>query len=722
MGIVTLVLAAAVAVGSYRTAELGKTPFAMETVPEYVFPARTFSVIDCGAVADGRTKSTAAIQAAIDRCAEAGGGRVIVPKGVYFSAPIRLRSNVELHLDEGATLEFTDDPKDCLPPVMSSWEGLECLNYSPMVYAFGCTNVALTGRGTLVARMDGWKRYFRESATGIQDARRILYTWGSTDVPVAERDITKASKAVMRPQLVQFNRSKNIRIEDVELKDSPFWTLHLYQSENVVVRRLRTNCYGFNNDGMDIEMTRNVLVEDCTIQAGDDGFVFKAGRNRDAWRVACPTENVVVRNCRVLDAVSLFAIGSEMSGGVRNVWIHDCDLKTASRALYVKTNHRRGGFVDNIVVENVTVGSAYQLFSIETDILYQWSVFPDYERRLTDISNIVLRNVTCREACYGLVVEGDPERPVDGVRIENVTIGRVQAEASRIRNARNVTTDRYAVRDYGKISNPWMEKRPKMPPPTVAGNRSAKSAWSGRRVAVLGDSISDPRHIGCSRNYWEILAKRLGCDVWVYAVNGARLDGLLKQAEILRRDLGRYVDAILVFGGTNDFNGDVPQGTWYDVAEEEVNRKGKAVRLPRRRLSMDATTFRGRTNRLLEYLKRTFPTQQIVLLTPVHRGFATFGPTNVQPDESFPNACGVWFDGYVADLRAAADIWSVPLVDLYRESGLTPTCEEHYRYFHDADTDMLHPNDHGQARIAETILAKLLTLPPEFKIREGVAD
>ena len=724
MFLTTLFLAAGTVAGSFTSADLGKTPFPMERVPEYVFPARDFKVSDYGAVADGKTKCHAAIQKAIDACAQAGGGRVVVPTGHYFLAPIKLRSNVELHLEDNTTLEFTDDPKDCLPPVMSSWEGLECMNYSPLVYAFGCTNVALTGKGTLVARMDGWRRYFRESATGIQDARRILYTWGATDVPVEKRDITQAAKAVMRPQLVQFNRSKNIRIEDIELKDSPFWTLHLLMSENVVIRRLRTNCYGFNNDGVDVEMTQNVLIEDCDIQAGDDGFVFKAGRNRDAWRVSRPTRNVVVRNSKIRDAVTLAAMGTELSGGIENIWVHDCSVDIADLGVFIKTNHRRGGFVRNITVENIQIGSVMRLFAMDANVLYQWAVFPDYEKRLTDISNITFRNFTCREAAMGLDFRGSPEKPIDNVHLDNIVIGRLEGDASRVRDVTNLRTDGFLVKGRGTVNNPWKERWPSLKPPTVRGSAkpAVASAWRGKHVVFLGDSISDKRHIGCTKNYWQYLAERLGLDAYVYAVNGAQLKGLMDQAKAVKRDLAYHVDAIIVFAGTNDYNGGVPQGEWFTVAEEETNRNGQTVKLPRRRLVTDMNTFRGRLNALMSYLKENFPTQQIILMTPIHRGFATFGERNVQPDESFPNARGIFFEEYIADIRRAADIWSVPLIDLYRTSGLTPLADEHYRFFHDAGTDRLHPNSYGQRRMALTMEGALLALPPEFKIHEGVGD
>ncbi len=721
IGINAFLLAALVAEGAYRHADVSEAPFKMDPVPEFVFPERSFRITDYGAAAGG-PKCTDAFSRAIAECAQAGGGRVVVPSGKWYTGPIHLKSNVELHLEEGAVLDFSDDLEDFLPAVMSSWEGLECMNYSPLLYAYCCTNVALTGKGSLVPRMGKWERHFRETATDIQAARGILYKWGAEDFPVEKRDMTKASRAVMRPQLVQVNRSANVRIEGVEVRDSPFWTIHLYQSENVVVRGVRARCFGFNNDGIDIEMTRNVLVEDCDICAGDDGFVMKAGRNRDAWRISRPTENVVVRNCRLPLATALLAVGSELSGGVRNVFVHDCEVGDVARVFYVKTNHRRGGFVDNIVVRDVKVRSAVMLMDVATDVVYQWRVFPDYERRLTKISGLTLENVVCECAREGVSVHGDPELPVDGIAFRNVRVGKVMKELSRIDNASNVRADGLSAEARGSVTNYWDTVMPFMPAPTVKGPAKPKveSPWKGKKVAFIGDSVTDPRHIGCTANYWNFLSQSLGFDAYVYGVNGCRTSGAIAQAERLFLDLHWYVDAIFVLIGTNDYNGNVPRGEWYEVAEEDTPRTTGTVRLPRRRFSTDKATFRGRLNRLLGYLKENFPDQQIVLMTNLHRGFAKFGPKNIQPDETFPNLLGLHIDDYNDDIRAAGRIWSMPVIDLYAESGLLPIVKSHQRFFADADRDMLHPNTRGHDRIARTILGRMLSLPPDFKCDDGL--
>lgn len=417
-----LALSVASASADYRFVDPGNVPFEMDKIPEFIFPDRDFKITDYGAE-PGEKKCTSAFAKAIAECASSGGGRVIVPKGSWHTGPIHLKSNVNLHLEEGAVLAFSDDLQDCLPAVMSSWEGLECMNYSPLIYAYCCTNVAVTGKGSLEPRMKKWARHFREATTDIQGARGILYKWGAEDYPVEKRVMPKASKAVMRPQLIQMNRSVNVRLEGITVKDSPFWTIHLYQSENVVVRGLKVRAYGFNNDGIDIEMTRNVIIEDCDICAGDDGFVMKAGRNRDAWRINRPTENIVVRNSRIGTATALIAVGSELSGGIRNVCVHDCEVGDVARVYYVKTNHRRGGFVENVVIRDIKARSAVKLMAVETDVVYQWKVFPDYERRLTKISGLVLENVDCGSARSGVEIKGDAKMPIEGVAFRNVRIG-----------------------------------------------------------------------------------------------------------------------------------------------------------------------------------------------------------------------------------------------------------------------------------------------------------
>ena len=383
--------------------------------------------------------AASSIQGEIDAVAAKGGGRVVVSAGEHFSdGPLRLRSNVELHLEEGARLVFSDDPAKYLPAVPTSWEGVECLNYSPLVYAYGCTNVAITGKGTIAPKMKFWRKWFGREA-GHRAATRKLYDWCSFLAPLEERDLTKLPESNVRPHLIQFNRCKDVRLEGFRIRESPFWTIHLYLCDGVVVRGLDVRAHGHNNDGIDIEMTKNVLVENCRFDQGDDAIVIKSGRNQDAWRLATPSENIEVRNCTVVNGHVLLGLGSEMSGGVRNVYLHDCVLESeAFRLFYVKTNERRGGFVENIRMENVTAKKVqFGVMDVETDVLYQWRAFPTHEVRVTPIKNLSMKNVTVEEAEWRVHILGDKRLPVDGVSLENVRVVKT-AKPDLVENAVNV--------------------------------------------------------------------------------------------------------------------------------------------------------------------------------------------------------------------------------------------------------------------------------------------
>ena len=235
------------------------------------------------------------------------------------------------------------------------------------------------------------------------------------------------------------NRVRGVLLDGFRIRESPFWTIHLYHSENCVVRHLNTFAHGHNNDGVDIEMTRNVLVEDCFFDQGDDGIVIKAGRNQDAWRLNRPTENVVVRNCEFVFAHSLLGIGSELSGGVRNIWMHHCKIGSSYNLLYVKTNRRRGGFVENVWIEDIDTESVRSaLFGLKTDVLYQWANFPDYELRYTRIGNINVRDVHAECADWAFDVTADEHLPARALHFDNVTLDAARKGFSRIVNARDV--------------------------------------------------------------------------------------------------------------------------------------------------------------------------------------------------------------------------------------------------------------------------------------------
>lgn len=420
-----------------------KAPFAMPAIRIPVFPKREFAVTDFGAMEGGKADISDAVRNAIAACHDAGGGSVVIPRGRWLTGKIHLRNNVNLHLAEDAVLSFSAKPQDYLPAVQSSWEGMECFNYSPLIYAFGCTNVAITGKGTLEARMDIWKIWFKRPPAHLE-ALKSLYHMAGTNTPVSKRQMAVGENH-LRPQFVQFNRCRNVLIEDVKIRNSPFWTIHLLLCEDVVVRRLDISAHGHNNDGIDPEMTRNLLVEDCQFDQGDDAVAIKAGMDRDGRRLNTPTENIVIRNCTMLRGHQLVAIGSEVSGGIRNVYVHDCqfinaDANKPQNIIFIKTNRRRGGFVENIHVENITAKSTeFGVLGIDTDVLYQWrDLVQSYEEKLTSIRGIHVRNVKVEETGTPFKILGDAKLPVKDVFLDTITINKVHGQTNLFVNVENI--------------------------------------------------------------------------------------------------------------------------------------------------------------------------------------------------------------------------------------------------------------------------------------------
>ena len=395
-----------------------------------------------------RTLARIDLNAAIARKSREGGGRVIVPGGRHFSrGPIRLKSNVELHFSDGAVVEFSDDPADYQPGVPVSWEGNECYNLSPLVYAYGETNVAVTGRGLLKPRMDAWLAWFADGkrSPGMDAAiDRLKNDWAQHDAPIEERQVWKLPGARFRPQMMMLNRCRNVRLEDFAIRGTPFWTVHLFLCADVVVRGLDIDAYDDrgrwigNSDGIDIECSRNVLVENCTFRQRDDAIVIKSGKDRDGRRLATPTENVTVRGCTVRGGPTFCAIGSELSGGVRNIRLANCRVTdTIGQFLHVKTNPRRGGFVDGVTVEDVEVKDVHHDFMrVNTRYFYGCPGEEKLEHELlTPIRNLTVRNVHAASAKRLLMLDGDENIPVEGVTLENVRADKV-AEPDVVRSVK----------------------------------------------------------------------------------------------------------------------------------------------------------------------------------------------------------------------------------------------------------------------------------------------
>ncbi|MFD2942481.1 glycoside hydrolase family 28 protein [Flavobacterium notoginsengisoli] len=416
-------------------------PFEMPAIKIPDFSnCKEFSITDFGAVAGDLNKTSEAISKAIAKASKSGGGTVVIPEGEWLTKKIHFKSNVNLHLKKGAVLLFSENPKDYLPAVRSTWEGYECYNYSPLIYAYQCKNIAITGEGELKAKMDVWKQWFARPKAHMESLKRLYYL-ASYNKPMKERQMVNDT-ANFRPQFIQFNRCENILMEGVKITNSPFWTIHPFLSKDVVLRNLNVYAHGHNNDGVDPEMSQNVLIENCVFDQGDDAIAIKSGSNQDAWRLNTPSKNIVMRNCTVKNGHQLVAIGSELSGGIENVFIDNCTVVDGAKLnhlLFIKTNERRGGYVKNIHMTNITSGKIDEgILGIETDVLYQWrNLVPTIERRLTPIQDVYLENVKATNVKFISRILAQKELPVENVFLKNVTAQNVQGEKSIHENVKN---------------------------------------------------------------------------------------------------------------------------------------------------------------------------------------------------------------------------------------------------------------------------------------------
>jgi polygalacturonase len=324
-----------------------------------VFPrANRFTPQQFGGTPDGVTDATAAFRQAIDAASRApGGGRVVVEGGVWRTGPIHLLSNVELHVDRDSVIRFSSDPADYFPPVHTRYEGTEFMGVSPFIYAYGQENIAITGHGVLdgaASRENWWVR--KRGADGQESDNGRLRRLAEEGVPVADRIFGPGS--TIRPQFIQPYRCKNVLIQDVTIIRSPMWEIHPVECENVTVRRVTISSHGPNNDGCDPESCKDVLIEDCVFDTGDDCIAIKSGRNADGRRLNKPSENIIVSGCTMMDGHGGVTLGSEITGGVRNVFVENCrmDSPRLNTAIRFKNNAARGGRLENIHVRDLTIG------------------------------------------------------------------------------------------------------------------------------------------------------------------------------------------------------------------------------------------------------------------------------------------------------------------------------------------------------------------------------
>jgi polygalacturonase len=362
----------------------------------------------------------------------------VVPAGTFLTGAIYLKSNVNLYISKDAVVKFSTDPNQYLPAVFTRWEGVECMNYSALIYAYGEKNIAVTGEGTLDGQgsNDNWWKWRRELQ---RKDREELFAQGRDGVPVEKR---LHGGGYLRPSMIEPVKCMNILIEGIKIVNGPFWHIHPALSQNIIVRNVRVDGTGPNNDGCDPESCKDVLIEGCYFNTGDDCIAIKSGRNNDARRVNVPSENIIVRNCVMKAGHAGVAVGSEITGGARNIFVEKCtmDDPNLDRGFRLKTNAVRGGFIENVYIRDITIVQVKQVV-LAIDFNY-----PDVEKGNYKpvVRNINLENVISNKSKYALFLQGFEDVPITDVRLKNCTFNNV-TNPDVISNVKNMVMENVVI-------------------------------------------------------------------------------------------------------------------------------------------------------------------------------------------------------------------------------------------------------------------------------------
>lgn len=388
-------------------------PKILERISPPVFANQDFDIMKYGAKGNGDSDCTEAFRKAITACSEAGGGRVVVPAGVFLTGAIHLKSNVNLHVTKDAVISFFTTPEDYLPAVYTRFEGTECLNYSPLIYAYGQENIAITGSGVLDGNA-GINNWWRWKWTQKKDVAALCDA-AEKQVPVDSRQFGSGFK--LRPNMIQPYRCKNILIEGVTFKNSPMWHIHPVLSQNITVRNVTVVGHGPNNDGCNPESSKDILLENCFFDTGDDCIAIKSGRNADGRRVNVASENIIVRGCTMKDGHGGVVLGSEISGSVRNVFVENCvmDSPNLDRGLRIKTNSVRGGVIENVFMRKVEMPQVREA-ALHIDYFYQEGDTGQFQ---PVVRNIFMTDVHCQKSEYPWYIRGYAHHPVQNVVLKN---------------------------------------------------------------------------------------------------------------------------------------------------------------------------------------------------------------------------------------------------------------------------------------------------------------
>ena len=398
-----------------------------KSIRKVEFPDKRFDITKYGASLKATpAKNQKAINKAIEACSKAGGGKVIIPAGVWKTGAIRLRSHVNLVVEQDAILLFDFDTS-LYPTVLTRWEGIDCYNYSPCIYAYGETDVAITGKGTIDGNGSnetwwkmcgkdtyGWTPQLTEHQ---KETRPQLLRMAEDGVDVEERQFGPGKG--LRPQLINLYKCDGILIEDVTLLRSPFWVIHPLMSNDITVRGVKIWNEGPNGDGCDPESCDRVLIENCIFHTGDDCIAIKSGRNVDGRKWNIPSQNIIVRNCEMQDGHGGVVIGSEISGGCKNVYVEHCKMDS------IKTNSCRGGIIENIFMRKVEVGQCREtVMRINLNYEPKENCCRGFN---PTVRNVYMEDVTCKKSKHGLLLNGlDDADNIYNIHVKNCRFDGVQ--------------------------------------------------------------------------------------------------------------------------------------------------------------------------------------------------------------------------------------------------------------------------------------------------------
>jgi polygalacturonase len=435
-------------------------PQTMPQVLQPTFKKDSFNIVKYGAKSDGVFLNTTAINNAINDCNKKGGGIVVIPAGFWLTGPIVLKSNVNLHLQKNALLQFSSDFNQ-YPLVEGNWEGAPQMRNQSPISATKATNIAITGFGIVDGNGDAWRMVKKDKLTETQWKKKVesggvlsadKKTWypsekslkGSTmngaGVITSNKTMTdyEAVKDFLRPNMVVLTSCDKVLLEGVTFQNSPAWNLHPLMTTNLTVRNVyaKNPWYAQNGDGIDVESCSNVLIESSTFDVGDDGICIKSGRDEAGRKRGMPTQNLIVRNCTVYHAHGGFVIGSEMSGGVKNMFVSNCSFIGTDIGLRFKTNRGRGGIVENIFIKNINMKDI-AAEAILFDMYYEAKdpVVLAGERReppkvqtlpVTEATpqfrNFYVKDIVCDGAEKAVFIRGIPEMNVQNVYLQDMVL------------------------------------------------------------------------------------------------------------------------------------------------------------------------------------------------------------------------------------------------------------------------------------------------------------